>query len=261
MFLVDCQTDQNFSHFLWHLNHKSFIEELLLTNDQSCDTWPLLDFVPLVILVAICFEVFQASNAMKWRSNFAFFQNYKSHFLQQFNKYFRVRQGKIHFQYHIVGPERKYWKWISIHFLPPINHIWPPGANISCSPKKMISFIKYQTNSLGDQFFNCETWKFVSQFWTVKRQFWAGKGIIFSGEKAILCSFLIIKINDICKKGNNVMYHSTPDKYNPVCNTKSTLDLNELRIVFFNKCVGGRWGVNVCPDDWSTGKINKDKLA
>ena len=157
MFLVDCQTDQNFSHFLWHLNHKSFIEELLLTNDQSCDTWPLLDFVPLVILVAICFEVFQASNAMKWRSNFAFFQNYKSHFLQQFNKYFRVRQGKIHFQYHIVGPERKYWKWISIHFLPPINHIWPPGANISCSPKKMISFIKYQTNSLGDQFFNCET--------------------------------------------------------------------------------------------------------
>ena len=45
MFLVDCQTDQNFSHFLWHLNHKSFIEELLLTNDQSCDTWPLLDFV------------------------------------------------------------------------------------------------------------------------------------------------------------------------------------------------------------------------
>ena len=158
MFLVDCQTDQNFSHFLWHLNHKSFIEELLLTNDQSCDTWPLLDFVPLVILVAICFEVFQASNAMKWRSNFAFFQNYKSHFLQQFNKYFRVRQGKIHFQYHIVGPERKYWKWISIHFLPPINHIWPPGANISCSPK----------NDIFHQMSNKQSWRPIFQLWDVK---------------------------------------------------------------------------------------------
>ena len=158
MFLVDCQTDQNFSHFLWHLNHKSFIEELLLTNDQSCDTWPLLDFVPLVILVAICFEVFQASNAMKWRSNFAFFQNYKSHFLQHFNKYFRVRQGKIHFQYHIVGPERKYWKWISIHFLPPINHIWPPGANISCSPK----------NDIFHQMSNKQSWRPIFQLWDVK---------------------------------------------------------------------------------------------
>ena len=158
MFLVDCQTDQNFSHFLWHLNHKSFIEELLLTNDQSCDTWPLLDFVPLVILVAICFEVLQASNAMKWRSNFAFFQNYKSHFLQQFNKYFRVRQGKIHFQYHIVGPERKYWKWISIHFLPPINHIWPPGANISCSPK----------NDIFHQMSNKQSWRPIFQLWDVK---------------------------------------------------------------------------------------------
>ena len=53
------------------------------------------------------------------------------------------------------------------------------------------------------------------------------------------------------------MYHSTPDKYNPVCNTKSRLDFNKLRIVFFNKRVRGRWGVNVCPDDWSTGKIKK----
>ena len=47
------------------------------------------------------------------------------------HKYFGEKQRKIHFQYHIVGPERRYWNWISIHFLPSINHIWPPGANIS----------------------------------------------------------------------------------------------------------------------------------
>ena len=43
MFLVYCQTDQNFSHFLWHLNHKSFIKELLF---NKCSKFSYVWFVP-----------------------------------------------------------------------------------------------------------------------------------------------------------------------------------------------------------------------
>ena len=82
------------------------------------------------------------------------------------HKYFGEKQRKIHFQYHIVGPERRYWNWISIHFLPSINHIWPPGANISeklkyhhdpvCVIGEKISLFK--DVKIGEQ-----------QFWAVKR--------------------------------------------------------------------------------------------
>ena len=43
MFLVNWQTDQNFSHFLWHLNHKSFIKELLFNKCSkfSCGIFPI----------------------------------------------------------------------------------------------------------------------------------------------------------------------------------------------------------------------------
>ena len=102
------------------------------------------------------------------------------------HKYFGEKQRKIHFQYHIVGPERRYWNWISIHFLPSINHIWPPGANIS-------EKLKYYHDPVCDWRKNisvqrCENWR--AAILSGEKVILNWKRVIFSGEKAILSSFL-----------------------------------------------------------------------
>lgn len=159
MFLVDCQTDQNFSHFLWHLNHKSFIEELLLTNDQSCDTWPLLDFVPLVILVAICFEVFQASNAMKWRSNFAYFSKLQITFPSAVQQIFSCEAREDTF------PISHSWAWKEILKMD-FNTFFASNKSHLASRSKHIMLTK--KNDIFHQISNKQSWRPIFQLWDVK---------------------------------------------------------------------------------------------
>ena len=107
------------------------------------------------------------------------------------HKYFGEKQRKIHFQYHIVGPERRYWNWISIHFLPSINHIWPPGANISekteILPRPCVIGVWWflKTNIFVQR---CENWR--AAILSGEKVILNWKRVIFSGEKAILSSFL-----------------------------------------------------------------------
>ena len=162
-------------------------------------TW----FCSLVILVAICFEVFQATNAMKWRSNFAYFSKLQITFPSAVQQIFSCEAREDTF------PISHSWAWKEIlkmdfntFFASNKSHLASRSKHIMLT-KKMMSLIKHFSSwtSLGDQFFNCETWKFVSQFWTVKRQFWAGKGIIFSGEKAIYARFWLSKSMTSAKRG------------------------------------------------------------
>ena len=201
MFLVYCQTDQNFSHFLWHLNHKSFLPNKCpkfwcMNFPYHLILWALERWVPVLLgekfesllepyfwctsrqIAGALMQKFSTSftppTNLNWRlcnlikstrqpiltkgcviamhpSSFklyihlsfkdkSFSKNlhFKITFTWGVEKLFCGKQRKIHFQYHIVGPERKYWNWISIHFLPPINHIWPPGANRSYTRKHVI---------------------------------------------------------------------------------------------------------------------------